>query len=125
MWSKQMFIAAALVAATIAPAAPAPAAQRTAPVAPVFDVSFSTSVAAARACDVADAWSPLVQTDANAARGAGFLTWWRGHGKQIAEAVGCAVDGAAIGRMLAIGMAAAGGPWAAAGLAAAALACLG
>ena len=81
-------------------------------VTPVPLVSFSTAFTTAGA------------SDANAAHGAGFLSWWHGHGKQVAEVVGCALDGAAIGRMLALGMIAGGGAWAAAGLAAAAIACL-
>jgi hypothetical protein len=126
MRRNQTCVAAARIAGAIALAAWTSAARPACALAP--KASLITSVAFAPiATDTApDSWTaqPGMQTGADAAHGTGFLSWWRGHGKEVAEAIGCALDGAALGRMLALGMTAVGGAWAAAGLAAAALACL-
>ena len=122
MRSKETFIAAALVAGAIALATSA--ARSTVSVTPVPILGCSGAFATTEAYGAPEAWASCMQNDANAAHGAGLLSWWQGHGKEVAQVVGCALDGAGIGRMLALGMAAAGGAWAAAGLAAAALGCL-
>jgi hypothetical protein len=61
--------------------------------------------------------------DPAAAWGAGFRDFWRAHGKQIADAAACVVEGVALSRLLALG-AAGGGALAAAAVVAAAIGCM-
>jgi len=64
------------------------------------------------------AWT--ADAGAEAAWGAGPLDFWRAHGKEIAQVVSCAVQGASVVRLLALGSTLLG----AAALAAGVLTCL-
>ena len=65
---------------------------------------------------------PAVQSPEQA-WGAGFTTWWRDHGKEVAEFAACAVEGLGIARVL-TGGGAIGGVLGAAALVAGALGCV-